>query len=90
MAKRLYDEERIRDIARKIRQFVPPWHSTGFTTKEMADAVEQVYEEGKFRGQSIGYSKGYSNGYSEGYYNGHLDGYAKGKSIYEDGNGVKY
>jgi flagellar biosynthesis/type III secretory pathway protein FliH len=62
MAKKLYEEEKISNIAQKIKQFVPYLHIDGFTTKEMADGVEHVHEAGKARGLAEGYDRGFDNG----------------------------
>lgn len=78
MAKLLYEEERIKNIADKIKQFVPYLRIDRFTTKEMADGVEHVHEAGKARGRAEGYDDGRSEGYNIGYTNGCEKGYSDG------------
>lgn len=78
MAKLLYEEERIRNIAQKIKQFVPYLRIDGFTTKEMADGVEHVHEAGKARGRVEGYGDGREDGYNIGYASGCEKGYTDG------------
>ena len=45
MAKQLYEEKNIKAIADKIRDLAPLVYK-GFTTAEMPDGIEIVYEEG--------------------------------------------
>ena len=80
MAKLLYEEERIRNIAQKIKQYVPYLRIDRFTTKEMADGVEHVHEAGKARGRAEGYDDGRSEGYNIGYTNGCETGYSQGST----------
>lgn len=69
MAKKLYEEENIRAIADKIRQF--DWNkSATYTTKQMPGAIGNVcqieYEDGYYDGWNLGWDEGWRVGYDEG------------------------
>ena len=74
MAKRLYEEENIRVIAAKIRSLVPSLYKRKFSTAEIPEGIERVYEEGK----SVGKTEGHRAGYIEGINRGETVGYTKG------------
>jgi flagellar biosynthesis/type III secretory pathway protein FliH len=78
MAKRLYEEEYIGAIANKIRSLVPSLNRRKFTTAQMPDGIQRVYEEGQAKGQNEGYKSGYSKGYRQGYSSGNTDGHNTG------------
>lgn len=65
MAKKLYEEEKISNIAIKIKEFVPFLKIDGFSTNEMADGVGYVHEAGKSIGRAEGYDMGYADGYNK-------------------------
>lgn len=97
MAQQLYEEKKIRAIATKIRSLAPILGNSTFTTAEMPDAIERVYEEGKRKGKTEGYGSGYNegvirgkeDGYNDGYNKGHDEGYHKGYTEgAEDNQGV--
>lgn len=78
MAKKLYEEQNIRNIADAIKV------SSDDTTKkykvsEMATAIETVVQTQYSNGISIGYADGKNEGYEEGYEQGHTNGYNSGK-----------
>lgn len=86
MAKRLYEEENIRAIAAKIRSLVPSLYKRKFTTEQMPDGIERVYNQGKIIGQNEGHRVGYREGYDEGYSKGNTTGYDNGyNSGYDKG-----
>lgn len=102
MAKQLYEEERIKDIAKKIRELAPGLRDGLFTTSEMPNGIERVFEEGERKGRTAGFTEGYGAGYSsgasrgkeegynDGYNKGHEEGYYKGYSEgAEDNQGVQ-
>lgn len=77
MAKKLYEEENIRAIANKIRQFA--WNkSATYTTKEMPGAIESAcqneYEDGYSNGWDLGWDDGWQEGFEEGYHQGKAEG----------------
>lgn len=102
MAKHLYEEERIKDIAKKIRELAPGLREGLFTTSEMPNGIERVFEEGERKGKTAGFTEGYGSGfnagvsrgkeegYNDGYNKGHEVGYLKGYSEgAEDNQGVE-
>ena len=74
MAKLLYEKAYIDAIAAKIRSLVPSLYKRRFTTAEIPEGIERVYEEGK----SIGKTEGHRTGYIEGINRGETVGYTKG------------
>ena len=92
MAKRLFEEERIRAIAAKIRKYDPSWFN-GLKTEEMPRAIERVYEIGYADGRQTGYNDGrkagnaasskgnYDQGYNEGYDKGYVTGFGAGENL---------
>lgn len=102
MAKHLYEEERIKDIAKKIRELAPGLRDGLFTTSEMPNGIERVFEEGERKGRTAGFTEGYGSGYNsgvlrgkeegydDGYNKGHEEGYHKGYTDgAEDNQGVE-
>ena len=75
MAKKLYEEEKIRAIAEKIRE------KTGgtktYTTEQMPDGIEAV--------RIAGYQQGYNFGYDEGYEDCKAEGGGGSGGNYADG-----
>ena len=82
--KRLYEEEYIRAIATKIKSLVPSLYKRKFTTAQMPDAIQIVYDEGKSRGHDEGFSEGKSRGYAQGFASGKVRGHSEG---YDEGYG---
>lgn len=78
MAKHLYEEERIKDIAKKIRELAPGLRDGLFTTSEMPNGIERVFEEGERKGRTTGFTEGYGAGYSSGVLRGKEEGYDNG------------
>ena len=72
MAKKVYEEQNISNIAIAIRE------KTGgnktYKTSEMAEAIHEVYTEGYAVGFGGGHTEGYEMGYSEGYETGKAEG----------------
>lgn len=82
--KRLYEEAYIQAIATKIKSLVPSLYKRKFTTAQMPDAVQIVYDEGKAKGETVGYKNGYSKGYRQGYSSGKTEGH---DTAYDEGYG---
>ena len=83
MPKLLYEKAYIDAIAAKIRSFLkPPTSRRKFTTAQMPEGIQLVYEQGKTDGQNEGYSNGYNEGYSKGYSGGKISGHKRG---YDEG-----
>ena len=92
MAKRLFEEERIRAIAAKIKKYDSSWFD-GLTTAEMPKGIERVYEIGFADGRQSGYNDGrnasnaasnksnYERGYSDGYDKGYVTGFGAGENL---------
>jgi flagellar biosynthesis/type III secretory pathway protein FliH len=78
MAKKAYEEEKIRAIADQIKKLVPSLEWNEFTTGEMPDAIKQVYEAGRKSGNTDGYLSGKIYGENEGKAKGRLEGYRDG------------
>lgn len=85
MAKQMYEKEKIRAIAAKIKKYDPSWFN-GLTTAEMPKGIERVYEIGFADGRQSGYNEGRNasvtafnnNNYEQGYNEGYDKGYATG------------
>lgn len=86
MAQQMYEEKKIRAIATKIRSLAPILGESKFTTAEIPDAIERVYEDGKRKGQTEGYGRGYGSGYTKGLSEGYEKGYSEGT---ENNQGVE-
>lgn len=75
MPKLLYEKAYIDAIAAKIRSLVPSLYQLKFTTAEIPEGIERVYEEGrkngKIEGHRAGYSEGLARGETVGYTKGH-------------------
>lgn len=84
MPKLLYEKAYIDAIAAKIRSLVPSLYTRKFTTAQMPDAIQIVYDEGKSRGHNEGFSEGKSRGYAQGFASGKARGHSEG---YDDGFG---
>lgn len=82
MPKMLYEKAYIDAIAAKIRSLVPDLWRRKFTTAEIPDGIQRVYEQGKTDGHSEGYSNGYNEGYKKGYSGGKTSGHKRG---YDEG-----
>lgn len=87
MAKHLYEEERIKDIAKKIRELAPGLRDGLFTTSEMPNGIERVFEEGERKGRTAGFTEGYGAGFNSGILRGKDEGYTDG---YNKGHEVGY
>lgn len=75
MAKLLYEKAYIEAIATKIRSLVPSLYQRRFTTAEIPEGIERVYEEGRKNGKT----EGHRAGYLEGLARGETIGYTKGQ-----------
>lgn len=78
MAKKVYEEEKIRAIATKIREKAA--NNKTYTTEEMPSGIDEVYNEG----YNYGYEDGETDGYNRGYDIGHTDGIEAGKKSQYD------
>lgn len=85
MAKQVYDDEKIKAIADKIRKLVPTLNRSTFTTGDIPYGIQQVFAEGKAQGYDKGKQEGYNSGYSAGQVKGKNEGYAEG---YNEGYSV--
>lgn len=83
MAKRLYEEAYIRVIAEKIRSFLkPPTSRRKFTTAQIPEGIQLVYEQGKSDGHNKGFEEGKTRGYEQGFASGRTRGRSEG---YDEG-----
>lgn len=88
MAKRLFEEERIRAIGATLKHKLKS--PSGFTTAEMPQAIERLHEHSRKSGLNDGYQAGYAEGYHKGlsitaresYETGYSEGY---KQCADDG-----
>jgi hypothetical protein len=92
MAKQMYEKEKIRAIAAKIKKYDPSWFN-GITTSEMPQGIERVYEIGFADGRQSGYNEGrnasgtafnknnYEQGYNEGYDKGYVAGFRAADNV---------
>lgn len=74
MAKKVYEEEKIRAIATKIREKAA--NNKTYTTEEMPSGIDDVYNEG--------YDYGYEDGETDGFNRGRADGIEAGKKSQYD------
>lgn len=86
MANKMYEEEDIRAIAKKIKSLAPLLRDGAFTVAEMSRGIERVFEEGERKGRNEGYGAGYNSGFLRGKDEGYKGGYSEGHTAgYEDG-----
>lgn len=86
MANKMYEEEDIRAIAKKIKSLAPLLRDGAFTVAEMSRGIERVFEEGERKGRNEGYGAGYNSGFLRGKDEGYKGGYSEGHTEgYEDG-----
>lgn len=78
MAKKVYEEEKIRAIALKIREKAA--NNKTYTTEEMPSGIDDVYNEG----YNYGYEDGDTDGFNRGYDRGHTAGVEAGKKSQYD------
>lgn len=84
MSKMLYEKLYIDAIADKIRSLVPSLYKRKFTTSQMPEAIQRVYDEGKTKGHDEGFSEGKNRGYTQGFTSGKARGHREG---YDEGYG---
>ena len=86
MANKMYEEESIQAIAKKIKSLAPLLRDGAFTVAEMSRGIDRVFEEGERKGRNEGYGSGYNSGFLRGKNEGYEDGYNKGRTDgYDDG-----